>query len=285
MSQLKFSQADRATRQLTNEYIRNLQGAYSQALLEVRETLGRTSANYGALDLENMSKMRTVTLKSGAKARMTRLQALERELLSEIGKLNAGDQQRLAGHLTEVYTKNYEIGAQNISNVLRRDISFNMMNREAIYQSAINPIAKLSMQANHENAKLQIRQAVTQGIVQGESIPKISKRIQKSLEKTANDAVRIARTETTGVQNQARQELLKDAIEKGIQAKKVWISTNDDRTRTFEKTGGRADHSIMNGETVEYNKEFSNGLMFPGDKEGDASEVINCRCTMGYEIE
>ena len=23
---------------------------------------------------------------------------------------------------------------------------------------------------------------------------------------------------------------------------------------------------------------FSNGLMFPGDPEGDAGEVINCRC-------
>ncbi len=36
----------------------------------------------------------------------------------------------------------------------------------------------------------------------------------------------------------------------------------------------------MDGEIRELDDRFSNGLKFPGDPDGDAGEVINCRCAL-----
>ena len=47
---------------------------------------------------------------------------------------------------------------------------------------------------------------------------------------------------------------------------------HDDRTRPS--------HLELDGERRDLDEEFSNGLQYPGDPDGDPSEVYNCRCTM-----
>ncbi len=42
----------------------------------------------------------------------------------------------------------------------------------------------------------------------------------------------------------------------------------------------RPSHQRVDGEIREIDERFSNGLMFPGDPEGSAGEVINCRCVL-----
>lgn len=41
----------------------------------------------------------------------------------------------------------------------------------------------------------------------------------------------------------------------------------------------RESHRRVDGEIRELDEKFSNGLMFPGDPNGSAAEVVNCRCT------
>ena len=52
---------------------------------------------------------------------------------------------------------------------------------------------------------------------------------------------------------------------------KVWRTTSSKPRKT---------HARMNGETVALDEKFSNGLMWPGDPEGDANEVAECRCSL-----
>ena len=54
--------------------------------------------------------------------------------------------------------------------------------------------------------------------------------------------------------------------------KKEWLATMDDRTRES--------HADLNGEVRELDKDFSNGLAYPGEPSGDPEEIINCRCTI-----
>lgn len=123
----------------------------------------------------------------------------------------------------------------------------------------------------------QIRAHITSGILQGDSIPKIAARLEKDIFKgDMNAAVRAARTAMTSAQNGGRLASYARAADMGIKVRKRWIATKDDRTRR--------NHRRLDGETVDWDEEFSNGLMFPGDPSGKPAETYNCRCTMRTEV-
>ena len=55
----------------------------------------------------------------------------------------------------------------------------------------------------------------------------------------------------------------------GSGAMKTWIVTS---------ANPRAEHAAMDGETVPYDDEFSNGARFPGDQMLTPEESCNCQC-------
>lgn len=120
-----------------------------------------------------------------------------------------------------------------------------------------------------------IANSISQGIIQGENIDEISKRIARDTCISAGRSSTLyARTAITGAQNAGRIERLHEAKDMGINVKKRWMATLDNRTRDS--------HAELDGETIDVDEKFSNGLMYPGDPSGDPSEVYNCRCTMVY---
>ena len=115
-------------------------------------------------------------------------------------------------------------------------------------------------------------------LLKGEGIPKMARRLKNVSEKSLKDSVRIARTETTRVQNSAKMDIGKEGQRLGYEMEKVWIATADSRTRP--------EHIAMNGVEVPQDEPFvlpdGTKMMFPGDISmgADASQVCNCRCTM-----
>ena len=87
------------------------------------------------------------------------------------------------------------------------------------------------------------------------------------------EAERIARTETVSVQSQASFTVFSA---NGV-AKKQWFTAGDDAVRDG--------HIELEGKIVDMNKPFSNGLMYPGDPAGGASQVCNCRCVMAPVVD
>lgn len=123
-----------------------------------------------------------------------------------------------------------------------------------------------------------IKNSITKSVLEGESIPKTAKRLGEALgSKNRKSMELIARTAMTSAQNQGRLSRYEEAESLGIKLNKVWLSTHDDRTRES--------HVYMDGESVDIHEEFSNGLQYPGDSDGEPEEVYNCRCTMITEIE
>lgn len=121
--------------------------------------------------------------------------------------------------------------------------------------------------------KKQITAHITSGILRGQSISEIEKDLQYSIPTmNRNSAVRSAQTAMTGAQNGGRMASYKAAEDMGIKVRKRWVATKDGRTRKS--------HQRMDGETVDWNEKFSNGLRYPGDPRGKPEEVYNCRCTM-----
>jgi hypothetical protein len=70
---------------------------------------------------------------------------------------------------------------------------------------------------------------------------------------------------------------------------KEWIAARDARTRRVPRD--KFDHFHMDGIKVAYDEKFNvktkNGgfepMLHPCDSSGSAGDVINCRCTLGYE--
>ena len=118
----------------------------------------------------------------------------------------------------------------------------------------------------------QLNSSILQGILNGESIPKIAKRLSEVAIKDYKVAVRNARTATTGAENGGRVYSYERAEEMGIELEQEWIATLDGRTRHS--------HRQLDGEKVKVGGTFSNGCKFPGDPDGAPSEVQNCRCTL-----
>lgn len=122
----------------------------------------------------------------------------------------------------------------------------------------------------------QMSSKLLQGILAGDAIPTIASSLMQVIGNNAAAAVRNARTMVTGAENVGRLDSYEDLAEKGVVQKKVWIATADDRTRES--------HLLLDGEEVDIDKPFSNGLMYPADPSGDPAEVYNCRCSMRDHI-
>jgi hypothetical protein len=114
--------------------------------------------------------------------------------------------------------------------------------------------------------------AITQSILQGESIPNTAKRLAKVLNMDRGMATRAARTAMTSAENAGRVDSYSRAKRIGIDLEQEWMATLDERTR--------ASNRLLDGEHVPVGQKFSNGLKFPADPSGAGEEIWNCRCTL-----
>lgn len=163
--------------------------------------------------------------------------------------------------------------------------AFNMLNEETIealkrgdisfpYEEMKRKIVNIPKDERW-NMK-QMTSKLMQGILQGDSIPKISESLLDVIHNNSVSATRAARTLVTQAENRGRIDSYRNLDEQGVVQEKVWIATPDSRTR--------ASHLDVDGETVGINDTFSNGLEYPADPQGDPAEVYNCRCSMRTEI-
>ena len=129
--------------------------------------------------------------------------------------------------------------------------------------------------------KNKIANEITKSIIKGDGIGKVAESLAETLGMQNDSAMmRYARTAMTSAQNAGRMEMLHEADEKGVKARKKWIATLDNRTRDA--------HADLDGEVVEVDEYFKNSIgeiMFPGDPTADPANVYNCRCTLGYVVD
>lgn len=119
--------------------------------------------------------------------------------------------------------------------------------------------------------------AITQSILQGESIPDTAKRLMSVLNMDMGMATRAARTAMTSAECAGRVDSYKRAQSLGIKLEQQWMATLDERTRYS--------HRELDGQHVPVGAKFvvkSSGheLRFPGDPSAHPSESYNCRCTL-----
>lgn len=186
------------------------------------------------------------------------------------------------GELPEVYAINYNALASAVDGV--GGYSFTLVDADTVRNLAVTdtsllPYKKLDPKKDIPWNMKKINAETLQGILQGESMDKIAKRLRNVQEMNKTQAIRSARTIVTGAENKGRQDSYKRAEEDGIVIKREWIATNDSRTRHW--------HTELDGVEVDVDEPWVNEfgeIMFPGDPAADPANTYNCRCSMSAKV-
>ena len=181
----------------------------------------------------------------------------------------------------EIFALNSNYVAFDLEKKAEVDLSFHLYNtstvRKLLVEDAkILPFKKLKKGKDVLWNFQSIRNEVAKGIIKGESVNKIAKRLYTVIPDRNKAMLKThARTMVTSAQNQGRMERFKEAQSLGINIKKQWIATIDARTRFS--------HVMLDGQIRDLDEDFEvDGLKIrePADPFAHPSLTYNCRCTM-----
>lgn len=213
---------------------------------------------------------------TGAKWDTDALNALIKQLTAQIAKTNADAVAAINGYAPVVAAEQANFTEYTIENGTTLNPSFTLINQDTVIRLLkdspdVLPKAKAKIDKNKRWNTPKIRNALSRAIVQGDSIPKLSKELEQICGSNKAISVRNARTMMTGARNAGSMVAYRRAEAEGIHIQKQWLAALDERTR--------ASHRHLDGEIKPLNELFSNGLDHPGDTHGRPEEVYNCRCT------
>lgn len=212
--------------------------------------------------------------------------AMKEQAAQELLRVNQTAIEYVNDRLSRVYAINYNHSAQEIEHLSKNAISFELINKGAVEElvkagdKSLLPMKKLNPAKDIPWNMKRVNSEVVQGIIQGESIPKIAKRIRNVTDSNRASSVRAARTIVNTVENKARHDAAEKAAEKGVVMGKCWIATFDNRTRDWHaqawKDYGSKEDSILLDDPFIVNGEE---MMFPGDESASPANLYNCRCS------
>ena len=211
-----------------------------------------------------------------------RFTAMKEDIAKQLLNVNQTATAYINGELPEVYALNYNALAETVDGV--GGYSFTLVDADTVRHLATTdtsllPFRELDPAKDIPWNMKKVNSQVLQGVVQGESIPDIAKRIMNVQEMNKDAAIRSARTIVTGAENKGRMDSYRRAQQDGIILEKEWIATSDARTRDW--------HNELDGQTRPIDKPFENAIgkiMFPGDASADGANVYNCRCSMASVV-
>ena len=263
------------------EVIRRLKKVYNQSLKDIEKKSQSLQIKIdsldGLIDNESDEKQKAI-LKSMQQSKIYQKQyqdALKKQIESILDTMHVEEFQTISEYLEKCYEDGfvgtmYDLQGQGIPLILPID-------QEAIVR-AVQTDSKISqglytrLGEDVSELKKKITATVSRGISTGMTYQQMAQQLRNESKIGYNKAVRITRTEGHRIQVQSTMDACYKAKDKGANVVKQWDATLDMRTRDS--------HARIDGEVRELDEKFSNGLMYPGDKNGAASEVVNCRCAL-----
>lgn len=254
---------------------------------EVKDNIKRQQLDRGEITAKEYADWRKGQIMIGQ-----RWEEMRDTLAQDLHNSNVIARSIVQGHMPEAYAVNHNYATFQIEKGSMLDTSYTLYDRQTVERIIRDqpdllppPGKKMSerIAANKDIAwqRGQIQSVTLQSILQGESIPKMARRIAREMgEKNNIAAVRYARTSMTGAQNAGRVDAYKRAEGMGIELEQEWLATLDNRTRH--------EHRFLDGQHVPVGEAFTvDGykIKFPGDPSAPGYLIWNCRCTLIPRIE
>ena len=196
----------------------------------------------------------------------------------------------LNGRLPETYVTNFNAVGELCEDAVT-GYSYNIVDENTVRELAMSDTSLLPYKEIDPAKDIawnvrQMKSEVLQGILQGENMQTIAKRLSNVIGMNENSAVRNARTMVTAAENKGRQDGFYQAEEDGIILEKYWLCVHGERTREAHAAAG---NDYSKSKSIPQSQPFIVGgekLMFPGDNSMGASgwNLYNCRCSVAAVV-
>ena len=263
--------------------------AYQKALERAVKNNRRFLTNVKQLD-ERAEKLKaqgweTKKIDAWRKEEMMRLlreQRVVQNIAEEMNRAGIEIAPEIKKRMADIYKINSDMMFSRLND--STNINFTLVPRrqvEIILDDTQSVFSKLAYQHLGQNRVIRqrLQSELAQATLLGESQEKLIARLQKVTGMAEYQARRVAQTERTRVQSQARADALHEAAGMGITVTKRW-STRMVRSRDS--------HVALNGVEIPENEKFvtiwGNTLDYPGDPSAPAREVVNCHCVLVPDV-
>ena len=161
-------------------------------------------------------------------------------------------------------------------------VAFEVLNEDAVRRLIMDapnllPPVELDVSADLRWNRKKITNIVTRSVIQGDSVDHLAKTLSGEISSmNSKQGMRVARTAVTNAHNGGRQHTFERAAAMGIEIRKRWLATKDNRTRHW--------HGMIDGKTIAVDELFETDigskLAYPCDTTHGAkpSDIYNCRC-------
>ena len=280
----------RLTDEKLEEMEKRLSAIYSRAEKEIQQTADEYFSKFAKQDeakrkLLEQGKITEDEYTKWRKGKVMygkRFTEMKEQCAKQLLNVNKTAVAYINGELPEVYAINYnalESAVDGIGGYSFALVDADTVRNLAVTDTSLLPYKKIDPKKDIPWNMKKINAETLQGILQGESMDKIAKRMMNVQEMNKTQAIRSARTIVTGAENKGRQDSYARAEADGIVMKREWLATNDSRTRHW--------HAELDGVEVDVDEPWVNDfgkIMFPGDPSADPANTYNCRCSMRAKV-
>lgn len=284
----EYEQAAKETQEKLDKYMKKF---------TTKDAIWKKSVEAGLKTQEEYDKWRLQAIAAGE-----RWEKMKDRIVADQLHVNQIAREIMDNEMPSIFELNANFALYQVEHDAQIDTSLTLYNREAVGQILrddpdllLPPGRRVSQQIQEGKAqrweRQKIQSVMTQGILQGESIPKLASRLASAVaDSDYKAAVRNARTMATNAQNAGRYDAYNRLTNNGVELTLEWAATLDNRTRH--------EHRLMHGQRRDVGEPFEVSgvkIMYPaqtgsfmGISNLPQETIWNCRCTLlafvkGYE--
>ncbi|WP_415321397.1 phage minor head protein [Clostridium perfringens] len=247
-----------------NEVKRLLILNYANALTEIKKELKDYMSRYDDLTYAQMLQC-------------NRLKSLEAQINSILDKLYNTNSKDISNHAFKTYEENYFGLFYELESKYKINLSFSMISEDYVKKAIEYPVGGLKLserlyEKHLNDLKIKVKACLTDHMINDKGYKVMAKKLSEISNADYKQSLRIAITEGNRLRSLARQDSYEEATDLGIDLKKKWLSTLDNKTRCL--------HRALDGQVKGINEEFeiSGYTALEPRLFGVASMDINCRC-------
>ena len=260
--------------------IKELEKQYEKALKDINNKVKMFQADIDLLDqailedgLDEAQKARLKSQKQSKVYQQNYQKALKAQVAAILDKMQGDNYSTIESFLKGCYEDAYigtmyDLAQQGMPFIMPIDSA--AMTQAILTDSKIKGSLYEALGVDVSTLKKSISQEISRGIASGLLYSDIARNISNAAKAPLSRAKTITRTEGNRIQNTSSRNAALEAKAHGADLVKFWDATLDGKTRPS--------HRRVDGEIRELDEKFSNGLDRPGDPNGGAAEVVNCRC-------